>query len=349
MARDRLAGGSARRMLDANGNRAAEGLRVLEDVARFVLDDARLAGLAKELRHAVRAAIPPEAISERDTAGDVGTTITAAGEMARARLVDVVRANASRVAEALRTAEEAAKLLALPDVAGGLEALRYRSYQLELGVLSRLPGWLFHRVRLYALVDTSLTDRPVAVAAAVARGGAGAVQLRAKDLGVRAYRELALRVQEVCAANGALFVVNDHVAVARAINADAVHVGQADLVVADVRAVVGPTCAIGLSCHTPEQVRLGLTSGADYFGLGPMYATTTKPHEPCQGPELLDAVRAMLDRPSFAIGGLDAERLVALMPHLLHGAAVAGALCRAADPEKAAAELLTIMVPDVWG
>ena len=349
MARDRLAGGSIRRMLDANGNRTAEGLRVLEDVARFVLNDTRLAGLAKEVRHAVRTAIPADAICDRDTAGDVGTAITAPDEMERARLVDVVRANAARVAEALRTAEEAAKLLVLPGVASALEAARYRSYQLESGLLSRLPAWMFHRVRLYALVDTSLTDRPVEVAAAVARGGAGAVQLRAKSLGVRAYRELAARVQEACSAHGALFVVNDHVAVARALSADAVHVGQEDLVVADVRAVVGPTCAIGLSCHTPEQVRLGLTSGADYFGLGPMYATATKPNEPCQGPALLDAVRGMLDRPSFAIGGLDAARLTALMSRLPHGAAVAGALCRAADPEKAAAELLTIMVPDAWG
>lgn len=349
MAPERSAGASPRRMLDANGNRAAEGLRVLEDVARFMLDDARLAGIAKDARHAVRLVIPADAVYERDTAGDVGTTISAAGEMERARLVDLVRANAARVAEALRTAEEAAKLLALPLVAAALEAARYRGYQLESGLLSRLPAWMFHRVRLYSLVDTSLTDRPVEVAAAVARGGAGAVQLRAKQLSLRDYRDLAARVQEACRANGALFVVNDHVAVARALGADAVHVGQDDLALADVRAVVGPACAVGLSCHTPEQVRAALSSGADYLGLGPMYATTTKPHEPCRGPELLDAVRGILDRPSFAIGGLDAARLTELLPRLPHGAAIAGALCRSADPERAAAELLTIMVPDVWG
>lgn len=342
-------------MLDANGNRAAEGLRVLEDIARFILDDARLAALAKDLRHVVRAAIPPDAVHERDTAGDVGTTISTADEMVRARLVDLVRANAARVGEALRTAEEAAKLLAAPAVAAALEAARYRCYQLELGLLSRLPAWLLHRVRLYALVDTSLTDRPVEVAAAVARGGAGAVQLRAKHLDVRAYRDLAARVQDACRTHGALFVVNDQVAVARALGADAVHVGQDDLAVADVRTVVGPTCAIGLSCHTPEQVRQALSSGscnsggADYLGLGPMYSTTTKPAEPCRGPELLDAVRGLLDRPSFAIGGLDAARVAELLPRLPHGVAVAGALCRAADPEKAAAELLMLLVPDAWG
>jgi thiamine-phosphate pyrophosphorylase len=340
----------ALRLIDANGNRAAEGLRVLEDVARFILDDAALAESAKLQRHAVRQAVPAAAVGERDTAGDVGTVIGAPGEMERARLVDLVRANAARVQEALRAAEEAAKLAALPACAAGLEAARYASYRLETGLLARLPAWRLHQVRLYALVDTALTGRPVEVAAAVARGGAGAVQLRAKGLGLRAYRDLAARVQEAVRGAGALFVVNDHVAVARALGADAVHVGQDDLALADVRTVAGPALAVGVSAHTPEQAGAALAAGADYLGLGPMYATATKPHEPERGPQLLDAVRTLLERngsrPSYAIGGLDAERIAVLRPRLPHGVAVAGALCRAADPERAAAELLAILQPD---
>ena len=338
------------RLIDANGNRAAEGLRVLEDVARFILDDAPLAELAKCQRHALRLAVPPAAVAERDTAGDVGTAIGAPGEMERARLVDLVRANAARVQEALRAGEEAAKLAGLAACAATLEDARYASYRLETGLLARLPAWRFHQIRLYALVDTALTERPVEVAAAVARGGAGAVQLRAKDLAPRAYRELAARVQDVVHGAGALFVVNDHVAVARALGADAVHVGQDDLPLVDVRAVVGPALAIGISAHTVEQARAAIAAGADYMGLGPMYATVTKPHEPERGPHLLDEVRALLEgsgcRPSYAIGGLDAARIAALRPRLPHGVAVAGALCRAADPERAAAELLAILQPD---
>ncbi len=335
---------SVLRILDANGNRAAEGLRVLEDVARFLLDDAHLSTLAKTLRHAVRAAIPAPAVAERDTAEDVGTAITTVDEGVRARPIDLIRANAARVAEALRAAEEAAKLAGFSTSAAALEDARYRTYRLESGLLSRLPAWLLHRVRLYALVDTALTDEPVRVAAAVARGGAGAVQLRAKNLGVRAYRDLAARVQDAVRGAGALFIVNDHVAVARVLHADGVHVGQDDLAVADVRAVVGPCCAVGLSCHTLAQVEG--SAGADYLGLGPMYATSTKPHEPERGPALLDVVRAQLSVPSYAIGGLDAERIRVLRPRLPHGVAVAGALCRADDPERAAAELHLILEPE---
>jgi thiamine-phosphate pyrophosphorylase len=187
-------------------------------------------------------------------------------------------------------------------------------------------------------VDAALCADPVAVAAAAARGGAGAVQLRAKALGVRAYRELAARVQAAVAGQ-ALFIVNDHVAVARILDAEAVHIGQDDLLLPDARQVVGPRCAIGVSAHTVEQALAAQAAGADYLGLGPMHATATKPHEPERGPQLLDAVRGFLTRPSYAIGGLDADRIRALRGRIPHGVAVAGAICRAADPERAAAEL----------
>jgi thiamine-phosphate pyrophosphorylase len=341
---------NALRILDANGNRAAEGFRVLEDIARFILDDAFLASLAKQHRHAVRAALPPSAVAARDTASDVGTTITAKDEQVRSRLVDLIRANAARAQEALRTAEETSKLLGLGSAAVALEAARYATYRLETGLLARLPAWRLYQVRLYALVDTTLTDNPVGVAAATARGGAGAVQLRAKSLAPRAYYELAARVAEVVRAAGALFIINDHVAIARALDADGVHIGQDDLPVHAARAVVGPCCALGISAHTKEQIELGIKDGADYLGLGPMYATSTKPHEPERGPGLLDAARELLQgqaqRPSFAIGGLDLARITSLKSRLPHGVAVAGAICRAADPERATAELLSVLCPD---
>jgi thiamine-phosphate pyrophosphorylase len=314
------------------------------------LDDGSLSGMAKQLRHQVRQAIPPEAIRDRDTAGDVGTALTADGAMARARLVDLIRANAARVSEALRAAEEACKLANQPASAAQLEQIRYRTYQLESGMLSRLPAWLLLRIRLYALVDTSLTDDAPGVAGAVVRGGAGAVQLRSKDLTQRAYRELAGRVQEAVRREGGLFIVNDHVAVAHALHADGVHLGQDDLAIHDARSVLGAQCAIGISAHTPAQAAEALAGGADYLGLGPMFQTATKAHEPARGAGLLDEVqdclRAHARRASYAIGGLTLERVRALRPRLPHGVAVASALCRASDPERTASEFLSLLEPD---
>ncbi len=341
---------NALRILDANGNRAAEGLRVLEDIARFILDDSFLSTLAKDQRHAIRNALPTVAVAARDTAGDVGTTINATDEHTRLRLIDLIRANAARAQEALRTAEETTKLFGNKQGAAALESARYATYRLETGLLAQLPAWRLFQVRLYALIDTSLTDDPVRVASAAARGGAGAIQLRAKNLSPRAYYELAQKVADAVRVANALFIVNDHVAIARAIEADGVHVGQDDLPLSAARAVVGPCCAIGISAHTAEQITNGIRDGADYLGLGPMYATTTKPHEPERGPSLLDAARDILQgteqRPSFAIGGLNHERITELKLRLPHGVAVAGAICRAADPERMAADLLTVLCPD---
>jgi thiamine-phosphate pyrophosphorylase len=341
---------NALRILDANGNRAAEGLRVLEDIARFILDDSFLSQLAKTQRHAVRAAMPTLAVATRDTAGDVGTTIKTADEQLRHRLVDLIRANAARAQEALRTAEETCKLLGNSTAAAALETARYATYRLETGLLARLPAWRLFQVRLYVLVDVTLTDDPVRVAGAAARGGAGAIQLRAKQLSPRAYYELAQRVAESVRAADALFIVNDHVAIARALEADGVHLGQDDLPVHAARTIVGPCCALGVSTHTSQQITTAINDGADYLGLGPMYATTTKPHEPERGPSLLEEARNLLQgkeqRPSFAIGGLDLARITDLKLRLPHGVAVAGAICRAADPERAAAELLSVLCPD---
>ena len=329
------------RILDANVNRAAEGLRTLEEVARFILDDGALAQRCKNIRHQVRNVLPATIVASRDVAGDVGTAYQS-GAQPRAHLIGHIRANAARAQEALRAAEEAARLVGLP-AAAVFETARYAAYSLESALLSRLPAWRLWQVRVYVLVDTALCAEPVAVAQAAVRGGAGAIQLRAKGLPGRAYRELAARMQAAVAEAGAFFVVNDHVDIAAVLAADAIHVGQADLAVADVRAVVGPLTAIGMSCHTHEQLITAQGDGADYVGLGPMFATTTKPHEPCRGPELLDQVRAELRVPSYAIGGLDPARIATLGTRIPHGVALAGTVCRAADPERATAEIVDLL------
>lgn len=322
------------RAIDANGNRAVEGLRVLEDVARFRLDADDLARRLKDWRHQLRQAIPARVLASRDTAGDVGTRITAGDEMRRPDERALVRANAARVAEALRVIEEFAKLDDAT-LAATAEGIRYGLYDCEAALCARLPASRLRREPLYALIDTALTDAPVAVAAAVVAGGAGIVQLRAKELSAAAYATVAAEMQAVVRAAGGLFIVNDHVAIAAAIAADGIHVGQDDLPVALVRRAVPAGCLIGCSCHSPEQIAAACAAGADYLGVGPMFATATKAHEPARGPALLDAVQDC-PLPTYAIGGLDAERIAALRPRLPHGVAVAGALCRAGDPTAAA-------------
>ncbi|MEO7993123.1 MAG: hypothetical protein ABI743_01890 [bacterium] len=140
---ERLAVG---RLLDAAANRVREGLRVMEDVARFCWDDGALVEPLKTLRHDLTAAIQSIERSTgplvlfRDTPGDVGTGLTTAGEKVRADSAALFSANAKRVQEGFRSLEEGIKLLALEsEAANPFKALRYTAYTIESDAVRRHP------------------------------------------------------------------------------------------------------------------------------------------------------------------------------------------------------------------
>ena len=329
------------RILDANGNRAAEGLRVLEELARFLLEDQASATGLKELRHQLRTWLPTRLLASRNAAGDIGTGITTSDEYIRTHVSALVRANAARVAEAFRALEEWAKLG--HGSAQVIEQCRYQLYDIERDLITKLPIHRLWNEKVYALVDTGCTDDPLACASRLVAAGVGIIQLRAKELNERSYATLAKKIQRAVYEAGGLFIVNDHVAVAAAIAADGIHVGQDDLSVDDVRRVVGPLMLIGLSTHTPEQINAARDSGADYIGLGPMFMTQTKAHEPVRGPELLSALGSDYPLPSYAIGGLTVERVTTLAPRIPHGVAIAGALCRSDNPTLTNTQLTQVL------
>lgn len=112
-------------------------------------------------------------------------------------------------------------------------------------------------------------------------------------------------IRRITLAAGVLFIVNDYTDIARLIDADGVHVGQDDLPVAAVRQLIGPGKLIGLSTHSPEQAAAAVTAGADYIGVGPIFATTTK-DDVCAavGLEYLQHVVGCCSLPFVAIGGI---------------------------------------------
>src|SRR6266566_8456449 len=156
---------------------------------------------------------------------------------------------------------------------------------------------------LYAIVDPLDTGRdPAALAAALLRGGARVVQLRWPEASARELLAAALAIRPLARAAGALFLVNDRPDVARAAEADGVHLGQDDLPVAAARRVLGAGGRIGVSTHDLEQARAAEAAGADYIAVGPVYATTTKPDALApRGLALVSAVRAAVRCPLVAI------------------------------------------------
>ncbi len=333
------------RIIDANANRAREAFRVLEDIARFVLDDRDLCSALKDARHdfhsalAVLPADPAVLLAWRDTPGDVGTALDAAGEHRRADLADVAGAAGSRLTEALRSIEEVSKTIAGPDGSGPrmFERLRYRAYELTRQVLAGIGPRTTPRWRLCVLITGSLClgRSREEVADAAITGGADCVQLREKDLNDRDRLAAARAMRGLTRSRGVALVVNDRPDLALLAGADGVHVGREDLSVREVRRLAGGALLVGVSVSTVEELRAASAAGADYVGIGPMFPTTTKDKPVLAGPGALreclaDPVGSRV--PHLAIGGITPGNISELAGAGATGVAVSGAVCGAADP-----------------
>ncbi|MGF0115877.1 thiamine phosphate synthase [Promicromonospora sp. Marseille-Q5078] len=172
-------------------------------------------------------------------------------------------------------------------------------------------------------------------------GGVDVVQLRDKTLDVARELELQEVVARVAAEHGALWAVNDRADVAGLTGAPAVHMGQRDLPVPAVRSLLGPGPVLGRSTHSAAQAAdAEADPDVDYFCVGPLWATPTKPGRSAVGLDLLREVAATRPAtPWFAIGGVDAERLGAVLDAGASRVVVVRAITQAPDPERAAREL----------
>ncbi|MCL4219854.1 MAG: thiamine phosphate synthase [Phycisphaerales bacterium] len=328
------------RIIDANANRAREGLRVLEEIARFHLDDALLSGALKQTRHDLMDEVEKLPISvrdrmiARDTPEDVGTGISTAREQERNSVDALAGSNSARVSEALRVLEETAKLAGASGA--GFERLRYRLYEIEralrLRLQTRAPQW-----RLCVLVSEGLCRRAwQEVVEGSLAGGADCVQLREKQMAGGALlaraRELVALVQR-----RAVVIINDRPDVALLAGADGVHLGRHDLPVSEVRKLARGRLIIGCSASSVEMARAAAAGGADYLGLGAMFATHTKNSPDVVG---LGLIREVLRDPEIsswphvAIGGITPHNAAEVYSAGARGVAVSSCVCSDPDPER---------------
>ncbi|HEU0014331.1 MAG TPA: thiamine phosphate synthase [Longimicrobium sp.] len=199
------------------------------------------------------------------------------------------------------------------------------------------------RLRLIVVTDPACGPGRtlVDVVRAALRGGAPAVQLRAKDASAREMAELARALLAETRAAGALLFVNDRVDVALAVGADGAHVGEDDLPVGAARLIVPEGFLLGMSAATPELAIAAQEDGADYVGVGPVYATASKPDagDPV-GAARIAAVAAAVRIPVVGIGGIDASNARTVVEAGAAGVAVISAVMQAGDPEAAVRELM---------
>jgi thiamine-phosphate pyrophosphorylase len=195
--------------------------------------------------------------------------------------------------------------------------------------------------RLYLVCDI----RPDALIEAALRGGVDIVQLRDKHAGDDELVAAARRYAALCAAQGALFILNDRPELVADTGADGVHVGQDDCPVPAARALVGAERIVGLSTHTPGQLAAANTADVDYIGVGPVHATPTKPGRAAVGTALVREAAAHAVHPFVAIGGVDVATAAAVREAGAQRIAVVRAITEAADPAAAARALRAAILP----
>lgn len=339
----------AYRVIDAAANRAREGLRVVEDYARFILDDGRLVELLKTCRHDLTASLQTidqrKLLTARDTEQDVGTRITTASEGRRTTARDIVTASFKRTQEAIRTLEEYAKLIELEPqsmLASQFEQLRYRVYSLEKAML--LTDFhreqLLGRVLYLLLTEANCTNGLENTVRDALAGGVNIIQLREKSKSDREIIKLGNRLRELAHESNALFIMNDRPDLAVVVNADGVHVGQDELSVRDARRIVGTDRLVGVSTHTIEQARQAVIDGANYIGVGPVFVSSTKSFEKLAGLEFVRQVAAEITLPWFAIGGISNDNIDQVKAAGATRIAVSGSICGTVDVARSARQLL---------
>ncbi len=201
-------------------------------------------------------------------------------------------------------------------------------------------------LRLYVITDRTLArGRPESeIARQAIAGGATAIQLRWKTGPLSEALRVGRELRELCSCEGVLFVVNDRVDLALALEADGVHVGVTDLPVAETRRLVGDQLVVGFSPETLEQALEAEAAGADYLGVGPVYPTVTKPDAgPAVGLEHVQRIAAAVRIPVVGIGGITAENAGAVIRAGAVGVAVISAVVGADDVRLAAAQLRKVV------
>jgi thiamine-phosphate pyrophosphorylase len=317
------------RILDANLDRAREGLRIIEEWCRFGLNSAELTDRCKHLRQQLGQWHSDEIRAARDTPNDPGTELTHPQEQQRANISELLRSNFCRIQEALRVLEEYGKLHSV-QMGADCKQMRYQVYTLE----SLLTGHQRHQKlqQSYLYLVTSPVDNLLTVVEAALEGGLTLVQYRDKQADDLTRLKTAEQLKQLCDRYGALLILNDRVDLALAVDADGVHLGQEDVPVAFARQLLGSQKIIGRSTKRPEEMQRAIQEGADYIGVGPVYATPTKAGRAAVG---LDYVRHAVQNasiPWFAIGGIQAENLADVVSAGAERVAVVRAIIEAEQP-----------------
>lgn len=326
------------RIIDANFNRAREGLRIAEEFCRFSLNNQSLSGRCKQIRHKLTAAVnkfdSQQLITARDTENDIGCGLEVSGQMKRTDFQDCLTAGFARTTEALRVLAEATAGLD-KKAADNFEKLRYDCYTLEKDIaIFSSCSLRFAKVKLYVILTVENCPDVLATAKACAENGADCIQLRAKTISDADLFALAGDFVKICKNNNVVSIINDRIDIALCCDADGVHLGQDDLSPEHVRKCQLRPLITGISTHSLTELKNAVEQTPHYVGLGSVFTTNTKLDVRVAGLDYVSRATEFLEDKSVhavAIGGINPDNVEKVLQAGARKIAVSSCVCGASN------------------
>jgi len=328
-------------IIDANLDRAREGLRVLEDWARFGLGNEDFVIRIKNFRQILgKNHLEIYKISRNHTK-DQCKGLSHVEQIKRKSPLKLISSNSARVQEALRVIEEFSRSHnnKLSKIAS---EIRYEIYTLEIELLKLTTRngaeLIISENNLYSITDHR--ENLLEIVEKILLGGVKIIQHRYKKGNDKNHLNEAIKIKNLCKKYDSLFIVNDRVDIALASNADGVHLGQDDIDIKTARKLLGSSKIIGVSANNSIDINKAIKDGCDYIGVGPVFKTSTKKNKEPLGLEKIKALTKDINVPCFAIGGINKLNISSLKDHGISKVAVVSGLLNAEDPKEEAIIIL---------
>ena len=328
-------------IIDANLDRAREGLRVLEDWARFGLGNEKHVEKIKNFRQILGKNHLEVYKQSRNHIEDKCKGLTHKEQNNRKTSEQIISSNSGRVQEALRVIEEFSRLHnhELSKIAS---EIRYQIYTLEIDLISlsnhKKSEEILKENDLYVITDQkeNLLEKIEEILIA----GVRIIQYRFKTGADKDHLQEAMQIKNLCKRYNSLFIINDRVDIALASNADGIHLGQNDLDLKTARKLLGYSKIIGISANNEIDISNAIKEGCDYIGIGPVFETETKKNKKPIGIEKIKTLTKDLDIPWFAIGGIKSKNISYLKSNGFKKVALVSQLMNSKDPKKEAIMIL---------
>ena len=328
-------------IIDANLDRAREGLRVLEDWARFGLGGNNFVAKIKNYRQILGKNHLEVYKQSRNYIEDQFKGLTHQEQNNRKTPEQIICSNAGRVQEALRVVEEFSRLHnhKLSKIAS---EMRYEIYSLEIDLLSlsnrKSSEEILKENNLYVITDQK--ENLLKIIEDILISGVKIIQHRFKKGTDKDNLEEAIKIKNLWKKYNSLFIVNDRVDIALASNADGIHLGQDDLDLKTARKLLGYSKIIGISANNKIDISTALKNGCNYIGIGPIFETVTKKDKKPLGIEKIKTLTKDLNIPWFAIGGINSNNISYLKRNGFKKIALVSELMNSEDPKEDAIMIL---------